>query len=93
MSFHKPPLLILRIAPITYLCIIGVIAFITLIFLYKNFYLTIAQVETVAQLERTVARERLNIKIWNTLIQERFNKLTTHDKIQESSIRDPFIPL
>jgi len=40
-------------------------------FLYKNFYLTIAQVETVAQLERTVARERLNMNLWDTLLEER----------------------
>ncbi|MFA4873028.1 MAG: hypothetical protein WC659_03780 [Patescibacteria group bacterium] len=93
MPLHKPSLLILRIAPITYLSIVVIIVVVTLIFLYKNFYLTIAQVETVEQLERTVARERLNMKLWDTLIKERLLKLTVHDKVNESELRDPFMPL
>ncbi|OGL87880.1 hypothetical protein A3I42_03550 [Candidatus Uhrbacteria bacterium RIFCSPLOWO2_02_FULL_49_11] len=93
MPPHKPPLLILRVAPITYLCVVVIMVIITLIFLYKNFYLTIAQVETVAQLERTVARERLNMNLWDTLLEERLLKLTIHDKVNESESRDPFIPL
>jgi len=93
MPPHKPPLLILRVAPITYLCVVVIMVIITLIFLYKNFYLTIAQVETVAQLERTVARERLNMNLWDTLLEERLLKLTIHDTVNESESRDPFIPL
>ncbi len=93
MHIQKPPLLILRVAPVSYLFIMAIIIIVTLIFLYKNFYLTIAQVETVAQLERTVARERLNMKLWDTMIEERLLKLTLHEKVKESELRDPFIAL
>ncbi len=86
-------MLILRVAPVSYLCAVAIIIIVTLIFLYKNFYLTIAQVETVAQLERTVARERLNMKLWDTMIEERLLKLTLHEKVKESELRDPFIAL
>ncbi|MEW6610333.1 MAG: hypothetical protein AB1352_01730 [Patescibacteria group bacterium] len=93
MIFHKPSFLILRIAPLTYVSIVALIVMVTLLFLYKNFYLTIAQVETLAQLERTVARERLNMKLWDTVIHERLLKLTVPKTSQESELRDPFIPL
>jgi len=46
-----------------------------LLFLYKNFYATLAQVENIEVLERTVSKERLNRKLWDTVLEKRIKKL------------------
>ena len=89
---------LLKALPIAYCCALGIVMVFTLVFLYRNFYRTIAQVDTIAELERTVSRERLNKARWDAAIQYRLEKLSDTDTAVSTSTlplitRDPFQPL
>lgn len=88
---------LIKTFPVMYLGILLVTFLITMVFIYRNIYLTIAQVETVAELERTVARERVNRTLWNKVISSRVDKFSSEESPAATStpplVRDPFQPL
>ena len=71
--------------------IIALIAGYSVLFLYKNFYHTLAQVDTLEELQGTVSRERLNKKVWDEALVTRIKKIEANDKVDDpSQIQDPF---
>lgn len=95
----KPSISFLKAFPVAYTILLALIVCVTTAFIYRNIYLTIAQVETVAELERTVARERLNRPLWDKIFSSRLAKLANeetrkspHATTTSPFIRDPFLP-
>lgn len=61
-------------------------------YLYKNFYVSLAQVEKIEVLEKNVSKERLNKKLWDTVMQKRKEKLSepAANAATTTPVRDPF---
>ncbi len=88
-SLHLPSLD--TVVPLAvFALLIGLLCY-ALLFLYKNFYATLAQVENIEVLERTVSKERLNRKVWDAVLAKRMEKLNTQMRDEPAMpARDPF---